>query len=165
MKLFVLRHGMTTEAETDEARALGEKGVAEVENVLALRLDELQGISAIYSSPMLRVKQTLTVAKRVLGFQGDIRESQFLKTGSRLDEIKRFATELDLDGGDVLVSSHQSCTSILVLWLTGEDILISNGSLLCIDVAKLEQGGGKILWQESQSGRQIKRAVNFVDQF
>jgi hypothetical protein len=73
--------------------------------------------------------------------------------------------DLDFDGGDILVSSHQSCTSILVLWLTGEDVLISNGSLLAIDVEKPAQGAGKILWQESQSGSQIKRAVNFVDQF
>lgn len=165
MKLFVLRHGMTTEAETDEARELGEKGVSEVENVLALRLDELDNITSIYSSPLRRVKQTLYVAKRVLGFHGDIQESEFLKTGSRLDEIKSFAASLDLDGGDVLVSSHQSCTSILVLWLTGEDVLISNGSLLCIDVRKLEQGGGDILWQESHNSREVKRAVNFVDQF
>jgi len=165
VKLFVLRHGMTTEAETDEARELGEKGVSEVENVLALRLDELDNITSIYSSPLRRVKQTLYVAKRVLGFHGDIQESEFLKTGSRLDEIKSFAASLDLDGGDVLVSSHQSCTSILVLWLTGEDVLISNGSLLCIDVRKLEQGGGDILWQESHNSREVKRAVNFVDQF
>jgi phosphohistidine phosphatase SixA len=165
VKLFVLRHGMTTEAATDEARELSEKGVIEVENVLALRLEELQGISSIYSSPLRRVKQTLYVARRVLGIQGDVQVSRFLKTGSRLDEIKSFVAELDLDGGDVLVSSHQSCTSILVLWLTGEDILISNGSLLCIDVVKLEQGGGNILWQESHNSREVKRAVNFVDQF
>ena len=165
MKLFVLRHGMTTEAETDEARELSERGVSEVENVLALRLGELQGISSIYSSPLRRVKQTLTVAKRVLGIQSDIQESQYLKTGSRLDDIKSFAAELDLDGDDVLVSSHQSCTSILVLWLTGEDVLISNGSLLCIDVVTLQQGGGNILWQESHNSREVKRAVNFVDQF
>jgi len=165
VKLFILRHGMTTEAESDEARELSEKGVTEVENVLALRLDELQDIAAIYSSPMRRVKQTLYVAKRVLGFHGDIQVSQYLTTGSRLDEIKSFVAELSLDGGDILVSSHQSCTSILVLWLTGEDILISNGSLLCIDVRKLEQGGGDILWQESHNSRDVKRAVNFVDQF
>jgi phosphohistidine phosphatase SixA len=165
VKLFVLRHGMTTEAETDEARELSDKGVTEVENVLALRLEELQDISSIYSSPLRRVKQTLHVARRVLGIRGDVQVSQLLRTGSRLDEIKSFVTELDLDGGDVLVSSHQSCTSILVLWLTGEDILISNGSLLCIDVVKLEQGGGNILWQESHNSREVKRAVNFVDQF
>ena len=165
MKLFILRHGMTTEAETDEGRELSEKGVTEVENVLALRLGELQDISAIYSSPLRRVKQTLAVAKRVLGNHNDIQESQYLKTGSRLNEIKSFANDLNDESGDVLVSSHQSCTSILVLWLTGEDILISNGSLLCIDVVKLEQGGGNILWQESHNSREVKRAVNFVDQF
>jgi len=165
VKLFVLRHGMTTEAESDEARELSEKGVTEVENVLALRLQDLQDISTIYSSPLRRVKQTLYVAKRVLDIHSDVQVSQFLRTGSRLDEIKSFVYELDLDGGDVLVSSHQSCTSILVLWLTGEDILISNGSLLCIDVVKLELGGGNILWQESHNSREVKRVVNFVDQF
>jgi hypothetical protein len=82
-----------------------------------------------------------------------------------LPEIVGFANELDFDGGDVLVSSHQSCTSILVLWLTGEDILIPNGSLLAIDVNEPKQGAGKILWQESRDGSNVKRAVNFVDQF
>ena len=65
----------------------------------------------------------------------------------------------------MLVSSHQSCTSILVLWLTGEDILIPNGSLLAIEVDKPKQGAGTILWQESRDGSNVKRAVNFVDQF
>ena len=34
-----------------------------------------------------------------------------------------------------------------------------------IEVEKLEQGGGRILWQESQNSNEIKRAVHFVDQF
>jgi phosphohistidine phosphatase SixA len=165
MKLFVLRHGMTTEADTDEGRELSEKGKQEVENVLALRRDELRNITAIYSSPLLRVRQTLDIAAKFLGFDKPIVESQYLKTGSRLKEITSFVAELDLDAGDVLVSSHQSCTSILVLWLTGEDVLISNGSLLAIGVSKPEQGGGEILWQESHNSREVKRAVNFVDQF
>jgi hypothetical protein len=52
-----------------------------------------------------------------------------------------------------------------VLWLTGEDILISNGSLLAIEVERAEQGAGKILWQESHNSREVKRAVDMVDQF
>jgi phosphohistidine phosphatase SixA len=165
VKLFILRHGMTGEADADEDRELTEKGVQEVENVVTLRRDDLKGVTRIYSSPLKRVKQTLYIAKRLLGFAGSIEESQYLKTGSRLNEIISFANELDFDGGDVLVSSHQSCTSILVLWLTGEDILISNGSLLAIDVEKAAQGAGKILWQESHNSRDVKRAANFVDQF
>ncbi len=165
MKIFVLRHGMTSEAEADEDRELTDKGVAEVENVLNIRLGELQGVTHIYSSPLKRVKQTLYVAGRVLDFAGTIEESQYLKTGSRLDEIVNFVNELDFNGGDIVVSSHQSCTSILVLWLTGEDILISNGSLLAIEVERAEQGAGKILWQESHNSRKVKRAVDMVDQF
>lgn len=165
MKIFVLRHGMTSEADVDERRELTEQGTSEVENVVKLRLDDLRGVTRIYSSPLLRVQQTLEVASRLLEFGEPIIESQYLKTGSRLNEIISFVNELDFDAGDILVSSHQSCTSILVLWLTGEDILIPNGSLLAIDVEKPAQGGGEILWQESHNSSDIKRAVDFVDQF
>ena len=156
---------MTSNADADEDRELTDIGVKEVEDVVGLRRDELAGVTRIYSSPLKRVKQTLYIAKRIMGFAGSIEESQYLKTGSRLAEIVNFANELDFDGGDVLVSSHQSCTSILVLWLTGEDILIPNGSLLAIEVDKPKQGAGTILWQESRDGSNVKRAINFVDQF
>ena len=165
MKIFVLRHGMTSNAEADELRELTETGIREVEDVVNLRRDDLSGVTRIFSSPLLRVRQTLEIAARILDFPDPVVESQYLKTGSRLTEIVSFANELDFTGGDVLLSSHQSCTSILVLWLSGEDILIPNGSLLAIDVDRPEQGAGTILWQESRDGSNVKRAVNFVDQF
>ena len=165
MKLFILRHGMTAQSDSDERRELSEKGISEVEDVVQRRQDDLRTVTRIYSSPHIRVRQTLEIAARILGYQGPILESRYLTTGSRLNEIVSFVGELDLDAGDVLVSSHQSCTSILVLWLTGEDILIPNGSLLAIDVEKPAQGGGKILWQESRDSSDVKRATDFVDQF
>jgi len=156
---------MTTNADADERRELGATGIKEVEEVVRLRSSELRGIARIYSSPLLRVQQTLKVAARVLAFHDAIIESQYLKTGSRLKEIISFVEELDFAAGDVLVSSHQSCTSILVLWLTGEDVLIPNGSLLAIEVESPERGAGRILWQESRDGSEIKRTTGFVDQF
>jgi phosphohistidine phosphatase len=165
MKLFILRHGMTAESDADERRELSEKGIREVEDVVNLRLVDMQGVRYIYSSPMIRVKQTLEIAAEALDFKQSIIESQNLTTGSRLKEIISFVESLDFDAGDILVSSHQSCTSILVLWLTGEDILIPNGSLLAIEVEKAAQGCGKVLWQESENSREIKRTTSFVDQF
>ena len=165
MKLFILRHGMTAESDADERRVLSDKGIQEVEDIVRLRRDDLRDVKHIYSSPHIRVKQTLEIAARLSGLSAPIVESQYLTTGSRLKEITRFVDELVLDDGDTLVSSHQSCTSILVLWLTGEDILIPNGSMLAIAVDKKEQGGGTILWQESRGSSQIKRATDFVDQF
>jgi phosphohistidine phosphatase SixA len=165
MKLFILRHGMTAESNADELRELSSEGVIEVEKIVQLKRDELADVTRMYSSPMKRVKQTLDIAAGILDFDGPIIESQYLTTGSRLNEIVSFMNEMDFDGGDVIVSSHQSCTSILVLWLTGEDVLISNGSLLAIDVNESAQGAGTILWQESHNSSDVKRAVNFVDQF
>ena len=156
---------MTAASTADEDRVLSEKGVKEVEDVCRLRQHDLQNVRQIFSSPMIRVKQTLEIAAKILGLAAPISESDYLTTGSRLKEIVSFVNELEFNGGDVLVSSHQSCTSILVLWLTGEDVLISNGSLLAIDVEKPEQGGGTILWQESHNSSEIKRATSFVDQF
>jgi phosphohistidine phosphatase SixA len=138
MNLFILRHGMTTESDSDERRELSEKGVKEVEDVVRLRRDDLRDVTRIYSSPHIRVKQTLEVASRILAFQGPIVESQYLTTGSRLNEIVSFVGELDL---------------------------IPNGSLLAIDVEEPAQGAGKILWQESRNSSQVKRTTGFVDQF
>ena len=165
MKIFILRHGMTAESDADERRVLSEKGVKEVEDVVNLRKDDLRSVTRIYSSPLLRVRQTLDIAAKLIGFEEPAIESKNLKTGSRLNEIVDFVGELDFEAGDILVSSHQSCTSILVLWLIGEDILIPNGSLLAIEVDEPAQGAGKLLWQESRDGSDIKRATNFVDQF
>ncbi len=165
MKIFILRHGMTAESDADENRVLSEKGIKEVEDVVNLRHEDLRSVTRIYSSPLLRVRQTLEIAAKLLNFDSPVIESELLKTGSRLKEIIRFVGDLDFEAGNILVSSHQSCTSILVLWLTGEDILIPNGSLLAIDVDKPAQGAGKILWQESRDGSDIKRATSFVDQF
>lgn len=165
MKLFVLRHGMTSNADSDVDRRLTDTGIREVEDVIRLRQDELANIAHIYTSPLPRVKQTLTIAAEVLGNKPSITESELLQTGSRLPEMIQFLRELDYSGGDVLISSHQSCTSILVLWITGEDIMIPNGSLLAIDVDKAERAVGKILWQESRDGSNVKRSSDVVDMF
>ncbi len=106
MKLFILRHGMTAESDADERRVLSEKGIKEVEDIVTLRRSNLEGVKQIHSSPMIRVKQTLEIAAKILGFKGPIIESKNLTTGSRLNEIISFVNGLDFDGGDILVSSR-----------------------------------------------------------
>jgi len=165
VKLFVLRHGMTSNTDSDVDRTLTDTGIREVEDVIRLRQDELANITHIYTSPLPRVKQTLAIAAEILGNKPSITESELLQTGSRLPEMIQFLRELDYSGGDVLISSHQSCTSILVLWITGEDIMIPNGSLLAIDVDKAERAVGEILWQESRDGSNVKRSSDVVDMF
>lgn len=165
MRIYVLRHGITGDSETDVGRQLTTKGIEEVESVVGRHKDELSLVKQVICSPMPRVRHTVDLAAAIMGYQGDIVESDDFSTGSRLTEIVRCMETVNLDGGDLLVSSHQSCTSILVLWLIGEDILIPNGSLLAIQVDEMAYGKGKILWQDSANSSEIKRAVHLVDQF
>ena len=165
MKIFVLRHGITGDSDSDESRQLTPRGVEEVESVVTRHKDDLPTVRHIICSPMPRVRHTVDLAAGIIDYQGDINESNDFTTGSRLKEIVRCMETVNPDEGDLLVSSHQSCTSILVLWLTGEDILIPNGSLLAIEADELAYGKGKILWQDSASSSEIRRVTNFVDQF
>lgn len=163
MKFFILRHGITGDAPTDEERDLTSGGRAEVVKIIRQKLDQLGDVKQIISSPMKRVRNTCDIAANLIKFEGEIVVDEDLGTGKRLDDLKEFLARVDTDKGDVMISSHQSCTSIIVLWLTGEDILIPNGSLICIDADELSRGQGKIVWQESASGAEIKRTENFVD--
>lgn len=165
MKIFILRHGMTGEASADELRYLTAQGIDDVKQVVNARKDDMRNVTRIMSSAMARVKHTLALASKAIDFDGDIEEVQNLMAGSRLNDLIELVNDIDINGGDVLISSHQSCTSILVLWLAGEDILIPSGSLLCLEVDELAQGGAKVSWQESPNGDEIKRSVNFVDMF
>lgn len=164
MKIFILRHGITGDAPTDAERDLTSAGRQEVVKIVRQKLDTLDGVTQIYSSPMIRVKNTLDIAANLMNYSGEVVVDQNLMTGSRLTELTAFMGGIDPGAGDIMISSHQSCTSIIVLWLTGEDILIPNGSLLCIEASEIAQGKGKILWQESASGADIKRTEFFVDQ-
>ena len=163
MKVFILRHGITGDAPTDEERDLTSTGRQEVVKIVRQKLDELGAVTRIFSSPMKRVRNTLDIAANLMKFDGEIVVDENLTTGSRLSELTAFMNSINSSDGDIMISSHQSCTSILVLVLTGEDILIPNGSLLCIEAEQLAQGKGKILWQESASGADIKRTEFFAD--
>ena len=165
MKVFILRHGITGDAPTDAERELTASGRREVVNIVKMKLDELSSVTQIYSSPMVRVTNTVDIAANLMQFEGEKRIDTNLTTGSRLPELKAFMASIDPKAGDIMISSHQSCTSILVLLLTGEDVLVPNGSLLCIEAQEVAQGKGKILWQESANGADIKRTENFVDMF
>lgn len=165
MKIFVLRHGITGESETDESRELTPKGVEEVRAAVERNLEELSSVEQILCSPMPRVRATVDLAAEMIGYKGEVVESDDFTTGSRLKQIVRAMQGVNLANGDLLVSSHQSCTSILVLWLTAEDILIPTGSLLAIEAGEMAYGKGTILWQDSSGDRDVKRAKNFADQF
>ena len=69
------------------------------------------------------------------------------------------------ESSNVMLVSHESSLCNFLLWLTGEDVLMSNSSLTAVRTDKLERGSGRVLWQESPNSSEIKRTEFFVDMF
>ena len=164
MRVYLLRHGMTARAGSDVERSLTADGIAALQEVVRRRADELSGVSCVFSGPLGRVRETATIAAKVIGYQGEIGDKQSLNKLSRAQEIIVTLEDIDMSAGDLLLVSHESSLCNLMLWLTGEDILMSNSSLSAIETNGWSRGVGTLLWQESPNSREIKRTSNFVDQ-
>ena len=164
MRLYLLRHGMTARADDDASRRLTEDGIKDLKNVIDRRKTVLYDIHEIHSSPMGRVLQTAEIAGEVFRFKNEITKNQSLFKLTRAEDIVPTLLHLNSDSNVMLVS-HESSLCNFLLWLTGEDVLMSNSSLTAVRTESLERGQGKILWQESPNGSKIKRTVDFVDMF
>lgn len=165
MIVFLLRHGMTSRAETDMDRSLTQDGIAALQEVVGRRVDDLANLNKVFTGPLGRIRQTAEIAAEVAGYKGEVSDLQSLNKLSRGQEITASLQDIDMNAGDLLLVSHESSLCNLMMWLAGEDILMPNSSLSAIETQAWGRSDGKLLWQESPNSREIKRAINFADQF
>lgn len=165
MKVFLLRHGMTARADSDGDRSLTSDGETALREVMARRAEELSNVRLVLSGPLGRVRQTATIAAEVIGYEGEIVENESLTKLSRGPQIIATLDEPEQYEGDILLVSHESSLCNFLLWIAGEDILMSNSSLSAVSTNAWHRGAGTLLWQESPNSSEIKRTSAFVDQF
>lgn len=164
MRLYLLRHGMTARAEDDTLRRLTDEGIVSLKEVINRRIASLFDINEVHSSPMGRVRQTAEIASELFRFKGEITDNESLMKLTRAEDIVPTLQHLT-DSSNVMLVSHESSLCNFLLWLTGEDVLMSNSSLTAVRTDKLERGAGRILWQESPNSSNVKRTADFVDMF
>lgn len=165
MKVFLLRHGMTARANSDVERALTPEGTAALKDVMSRRPSELSGITRIHTGPMARIQETANIAAQVIGYQGEIVVNQSLDKLSRGQEITATLKDIEMTEGDIILVSHESSLCNLLVYLTGDDVLMSNSSLCAIETTGWTRLDGELVWQESPNSSEIKRTRNFADMF
>lgn len=163
MKLFLLRHGMTSRASTDEERSLTTDGINDLKDVVNRRKDEMQGITQVHVGPLWRVRQTGIVACNTFGYKGEIVDNPSLMKLTRGQEVMESLNHIKLIEGDMLMVSHESSLCNLLMWLANEDVLMSNSSLCMVETDEFAQGAGTLIWQESPNSSAIKRTSTWVD--
>ena len=151
MRLYVVRHGEAeAKAASDAERPLTARGRQEVDRLWkALRGEGIQ-VRHLVSSPYLRARQT---ADQIAGhFPGVARsECPCITPDDSVSGVLDWLAAAAPGEGWVLVS-HMPLVAILTGFLTegaGARIPFGVGTVACIDLEVLAQGGGRLLWLRS----------------
>lgn len=146
MQLYILRHANAdTEAATDEARELSEKGREQARKVA--RFCALHGITpdVIFSSPLIRAQQTAKPVAKELGME--VTTVRWLACGATpvgiLGQLAAFG-----ESATVMLVGHQPDLGELIAHLLGAaqgaSVNVRKASLTLVEVLLPRKGGGRL---------------------
>ena len=165
MRVFLLRHGMTARADSDVERTLTPQGITALKDVMNRRVSELSNVVQVFTGPMGRLRETANIAAGEIGYQGEVIDNESLTKLKRGQDVTATLQDIDMAAGDLVLVSHESTLCNFLMWLTGDDVLMANSSLCCVETEGWGRGDGKLLWQESPNSSEIKRTNHFADMF
>jgi phosphohistidine phosphatase len=146
MDLYLLRHAdANTEAATDDARPLSEKGVSQARKVGRFCKDHNLKPDIILTSPVLRAAETADIVAQII--KGELMTEPWLACGMQpetaLEELRgyeRFES--------VMIVGHQPDFSLLAAHLLGlqdnEQISVRKASLTHFELGAFVFGGARL---------------------
>ena len=145
MHLYILRHANAdTEAATDAARELSEKGREQAAKVA--KFCGRHGIrpDVIFSSPLIRAQQTARPVAKELGLE--VTTARWLACGATPEEICMQLAALK-DASAVMLVGHQPDLGELIALLLAaspHSINVRKASLTFVEVLVPRKGGGRL---------------------
>lgn len=159
MKLYLLRHCSANDfAPDDDRRELTAQGETEARLAGAALAKLGANPVRVFASPLLRAQQTARLVIEAFGIALPV---------ERLNELENGATTTDLLGalrsharaGDLLLVGHMPSLAGHVAALVGkqsaETFAFGKGAVACVELERLQLGGGQLLWMYGQA--QLKR--------
>ncbi|UTW13289.1 phosphohistidine phosphatase SixA [Marinobacterium rhizophilum] len=147
MKLFIMRHGEAGwDAPSDAQRSLTPAGTAAVKTMLAVHKDQLEGVTAIVSSPYLRARQTAALAASMLQVPTLEANSGFVPESAVVEALAQLE-QLPWQG--LLLVAHQPLLGNLVSTLVSGDARYAEpmdpGSLAVLELDWPAAGMAKLI--------------------
>lgn len=150
MIIYILRHGQAeAQITSDEARKLTQKGFFETEKVLAGRLKELAGVTAIWASPLVRAQQTAQIAQQYLATIPLQTTDILVPEADPNQLIDLLSSHHASNAGAILLVSHQPMVGRLLGLLCGKHegfYPMGTSSLAAIEIDPVAAGLGQLLW-------------------
>ena len=149
MDLFILRHGQAEpQKTTDEVRELTTKGREDTKRIIAGRLAELQSITQVWASPLVRAQQTAVIATSYFPAL-EICTSELIIPEASPAAAINWLQSIDQQNLSILLVSHQPFVGELVNKLCGKSsgyYPMGTSSLAAIRTSVVAVDMGELLW-------------------
>ena len=149
MKLFILRHGQAEpQKTTDEARELTGKGREDTKRVVSGRVADMQSITEIWASPLVRAQQTAHIAASYFPAL-KIQTSELIIPESSPIIAMSWLQSINQENLSILLVSHQPFVGELVNKLCGKPAgfyPMGTSSLALIEAPVIAADMGELLW-------------------
>jgi phosphohistidine phosphatase len=150
MRLYLLRHASAADnAPSDAERKLTKEGEEE-SRIAGAALAEF-GVkpTRIFSSPLVRARQTARIAAKALKFAEDIVTLDELLNDSSMRELLKALKSSGVTGDVLLVGHAPSVSEHLAALIGANDsggFPFGKGSIACIELEQLQAGSGQLRW-------------------
>jgi phosphohistidine phosphatase SixA len=148
MRLYLVRHGEAGwEAPSDEERTLTSRGQDKTRLNLESRSGELESISHVFCSPLVRARQTADIVLEEMPHLSSFRIVDWLVPDANPATV---AKELQEIVSDVLLVSHQPFCSIFAEWLCDSGsgaIAMGTSSIVAMEMEMVARAMASFLWK------------------
>lgn len=149
MKLYIMRHAQAAfNAPSDRDRQITQLGADQTKELVLKHADKLSDINMVWSSDLIRAKQTAGIVTEILGL--DSTEKAFLSPDG---DVKQVLSKLQALGETdcLLIVSHQPFVGELVSYLLDGNIQhghpYDTSELLALELDMFEPGMASMVGQ------------------
>lgn len=148
MELILIRHGKAEERQAaidDSWRKLTAEGKKRLYKTLPSLGFLIKNIdkSQIWTSPLVRARQTAEIAARILGIS-DIAEHEFISSGEFADLVTALADQRT--SATVILVGHEPYLSEWTRQLCATSLTFKKGAAACIQINLTDMASSELLW-------------------
>jgi phosphohistidine phosphatase len=149
MRVYLMRHGIARERDewdgADDARPLTPEGRRKVKAVTkALRKQQRLDVSGVWTSPLVRARETAEIAAQVL--KVPVKDCPALACGADLAKVAAALAAAQTPDGVLLVGHEPDCGWILAQLLgKREPLPFKKAGIACVE-GQFTGGGMRLKW-------------------
>lgn len=144
MELLIMRHGDAEDSKDDFHRRLTSLGRDEARDAALVIADRDFKPEVIYASPLKRAQETAGIVAEHLRM--DVVECDSITPSGSCQHVCELLSKAKAERP--LIVSHQPFVSLMIHFLTGEQIFMNTGALCMVRIDVFGRDLGELIWTE-----------------